>query len=121
MSAHLCSCFGWLRFVLPLPQPRLAWLSWGGSAEPCPPSQGLPCLALVAKGWAEGGWNGDSWSEGSDPWRGKSQGKAETKHTGSIKPGMEENSLRFKALLDWFDQGEWYRWGEAAQGRQRRW
>ena len=65
----------------------------------------------MAKGWAEGGWNGDSWSEGSDPWRGKSQGKAETKHTGSINPGMEENSLRFKALLDSFDRDEWYRWG----------
>ena len=60
---------------------------------------------MVAKGWAEGGWNGDSWSEGSDPWRGKSQGKAETKHTSSIQPGMEESSLRFKALLDRFDQG----------------
>ena len=56
MSVHLCSCFGWLRFVLPLPpakaclaelgrlsrtlpsQPRLAWL-W--LLVPC---QGLPGL-----------------------------------------------------------------------------
>ena len=109
------------------------WGEWAcNQAWPSGPVAGHDCPAArwswykgraagMAKGWAEGGWNGDSWSEGSGPWRGKSQGKAETKHTGSIKPGMEENSLRFKALLDWFDQGEWYRWGEAAQGRQRRW
>ena len=47
MSAHLCSCFGWLRFVLPLP-PAKACLAELGRLSRTLPSQ--PRLALPGLG-----------------------------------------------------------------------